>query len=459
MSTLKNVINRQRNAVKTLTRIKMRKDLNADAMIGQLRKEFKEVQDHRGPNKTITLADALMSGFAMFFFKEQSLLAFDGKRKEDPDYLLVLQGVEKIPCDTQLRTILDPLTPVVFRNSFRFITRQLQRGKAMERMTWLNGHYLLALDGTGIFSSKKISSDMCCQKNKSDGQIEYYQHMVAATFVHPDQKVVIPVGLEMIVKQDGIEKNDCERNATKRLLPAFRQDYPNLKTIVVEDGLSSNTPHIDLLEELNFRYILGAKPTDHVFLFDCVDKAVKQGKATEFTISDPERPGVHHCFRFVNQVPLNKSSQDKRLVNFLEYWENHDNGKKDQHFTWVTDLAITEENAYDIMRAGRARWKIENETFNTLKNQGYNLEHNYGLGKQHLSAVFANLMMLAFLIDQVQQMCCPLFKAARAKCSSKIALWKKIGAWLEFLFAPSMELILRWIASGVGKLHVSDLLE
>lgn len=101
------------------------------------------------------------------------------------------------------------------------------------------------------------------------------------------------------------------------------------------------------------------------------------------------------------------------------------------------------------MRAGRARWRIENETFNTLKNQGYNLEHNYGLGKKHLSAVFAHLMMLAFLVDQVQQMCCSLFQAARVKCGSMRSLWERIRGYFHLYVAPSMEAILHCIVNGV----------
>jgi hypothetical protein len=89
-------------------------------------------------------------------------------------------------------------------------------------------------------------------------------------------------------------------------------------------------------------------------------------------------------------VPLNESNQDL-LVNFIEYWEVTPN--KVKHLSWVTDFTVTKKNAYQLMRGGRARWKIENETFDTLKNQGYHFEHNYGLGKKNLSLVFAMLMM------------------------------------------------------------------
>ncbi len=146
-------------------------------------------------------------------------------------------------------------------------------------------------------------------------------------------------------------------------------------------------------------------------------------------------PNKTHWFRFINQVPLNKASQEELLVNFLEYKEitcdeERTNAPKvTKSFSWVMALEITKENVWEVMRAGRVRWRIENETFNTLKNQGYSLDHNYGLGKKHLSSVFATMMMLAFLVDQVQQMCCPLFQAVRKKLGCKRLLWGK-DPWL-----------------------------
>ena len=96
---------------------------------------------------------------------------------------------------------------------------------------------------------------------------------------------------------------------------------------------------------------------------------------------------------------------------------------------------------YRIMQGARARWRIENETFNTLKNQGYHFEHNFGHGYEHLSVVFAELMMLAFLVDQVQQLCCPLFQEARAKWGSKRLLWEKMRAlFFDYALASMREL-------------------
>lgn len=425
----------------------MRKNLNADAMFGAIRKDFSKIADHRATNKKIPLVDALMSGFAMFSLKDQSLLAFDQRRCDEPESIHGLFGVRVIPCDSQMRTALDGVTPDSLRMSFRTLFNFAQRDKALEKLAWLDGQYLLALDGTGIYSSAKVSSPYCMKKVKRKGNIEYYQQMLGAAIVHPDQRVVFPLCPEMIIMQDGSTKQDCERNAARRFLGEFRQDHPKLKCVVIEDGLSSNGPHISDLVNHNLRFILGAKPGDHAHLFAQVDQAVMDDEATEFSQTIQGEVGITHTFRFVNGVSLNKSNPDL-LVNVLEYWQLDSKGKETM-FSWVTDLPLTQENVYQIMRAGRARWRIENEVFNTLKNQGYNLEHNYGLGEKHLSAVFHHLMMLAFLVDQIQQLCCPLFQAALKRCNTKKRLWEIIRSYFDLFDMPSMEVLLQSIVDGV----------
>jgi hypothetical protein len=147
-------------------------------------------------------------------------------------------------------------------------------------------------------------------------------------------------------------------------------------------------------------------------------------------------------------MPLNESNASLR-VNFIECWETV--GDKVQHFSWVTDLCVNKGTVYRIMQGARARWRIENETFNTLKNQGYHFEHNFGHGYEHLSVVFAALMMLAFLVDQVQQLCCPLFQAAWAKWGSKRLLWEKMRALFFDYALASMRQLLEALCYGLKK--------
>jgi hypothetical protein len=245
----------------------VRKGLSADALYQQLRRGYEKIPDHRGRKCTISLPDALLSAFAMFALKDPSLLAFE-ERRNDAN-LRNLFGITQIPSDTHLREILDPVEPRQLRPLFNDVFRQLQRGKALEPFVFYRGCYLLSLDGTGYFSSSSIHCDSCLEKvNKQTGEVTYQHQMLAAVLIHPKQRAVIPLAPEPIEKQDGSEKNDCERNAAKRLLRQIRQEHPHLKLIVVEDGLASNAPHIRELQDLNMHFLLGAKPGDHLFLFE-----------------------------------------------------------------------------------------------------------------------------------------------------------------------------------------------
>jgi len=422
-----------------------RKHLSADALFRMVRSGFAAIPDYRLSETEISLTDALMAAFALFSLKSPSLLAFDKRRVEGN--LETSYTIARVPCDTQMREILDPVFPESVRPLFKRIFGQLQRGKALESMLFLDDYYLLALDGTEYFSSKTIHCASCLQKTHRNGSITYSHQMLGAALIHPDQRTVIPLMPEPIVKQDGTAKNDCERNAAKRFITKLRQDHPHLKFIVTEDSLSSNAPHIETLHAHGLHYILGVKEGDHAYLVAQMQAAEQAGRMTSYERHD-RAAGVVHRFRFVNDVALNTSHRDVR-VNFLEYWEV--SAPKVQHFSWVTDLRVSPRNVYHLMRGGRARWKIENETFNTLKNQGYHFEHNYGHGMQNLSVVFATVMMLAFLVDQTQQLCCALFQAVWAKLGSKRLLWERMRALFYDYRLDSMRALLEALFYGFEK--------
>ncbi len=426
---------------------KGRKYLCADALFHLLHENFARIADDGADDVEIPLDDALMSAFAMFSLKALSLLSFDKQRAEGN--LKTIYGIDRVPCDTRMRERLDPVAPESLRHSFKLVFRQLQRGKALEPMVFLDGHYLVALDGTEYFSSKTIHCASCLHKEHRNGSITYFHQMLGAAMIHPDFREVIPLMPEPIVKQDGTQKNDCERNAAKRFITKLRQDHPHLPFIITEDALSSNAPHIETLHEYGCHYILGVKEGDHAYLFTQVQAAEEAGRVTYYERHDRAAEVVHE-FRFVNDMPLNGSRGDVR-VNFIEYWER--GPEQVQHFSWVTDLRVSKRNVYKLMRGGRARWKIENETFNTLKNQGYHFEHNYGHGEQNLSVVFAMLMMLAFLVDQTQQLCCALFRAVWTKFGSKRLLWERMRALFYDYRLHSMRELLEALYVGFAKSH------
>src|SRR5499426_155633 len=273
---------------------KARKHLSADALFGLVRNGFAHIPDYRLSETDIALADALMAAFAMFSLKAPSLLAFDKERVEGN--LHTIYGIQRVPCYTYMREILDPVSPKWLRPIFKSVFRQLQRGKALEAMTFLDGHYLLALDGTEYFSSKTIHCASCLQRIHRNGAVTYAHQLLGAAIIHPDQRAVIPLMPEPIVNCDGTAKNDCERNAAKRFVAKLRQDHPHLKFIITEDSLSSNAPHIATLQAYDLRYILGVKEGDHSYLFQQIKVAEQAGRVTSYERHD-RAAGLVHRFR------------------------------------------------------------------------------------------------------------------------------------------------------------------
>lgn len=413
--------------------------LSAPSLLGVARAAFLQIPEHRaGKGITISLVDAMMSGLAIFGLKFPSLLAFDQQRNDRivRHNLKTLYGVENAPCDTQERSILDGVEPDRVRPAYRAVHGIAKERGLFRKYEYLDGACLLSVDGTGHFSSGEVQCPQCCVKRHRDGSEEYYHQLLGAVVVHPGYKTVIPFAPEAILKEDGKEKNDCERNAAKRLLTKLKAEYPDMKLIVVEDNLSANGPHIKLLKSLGYHFIIVAKPGDHEALFKAVDEKYARGEVEELETVDDK--GVIHGYRYVNGVPLNGSHPDLE-VNFLEYWEV--SGKKEGNWSWITDFELNKETVKSIMRGGRARWKVENETFNTLKNQGYHLEHSYGHGHKYLATVFGLLTFLAFLIDQLQEIGCELFQRARLVRVSRISLWEHLRGLFTWFFIPSWEAV------------------
>jgi hypothetical protein len=260
---------------------------------------------------------------------------------------------------------------------------------------------------------------------------------LGAAMIHPDVREGMPLMPEPMVQHDGTDKNDGERQAAKRFIITLRQDHPHLKGLITEDRLRAHAPPIEPLHAHGLHDILGVKDGDHASRF-------QQGQAAEHTgrVAYDERhdraAGRMHRFRLVKDLPLNASHPDVR-VNGIEYWER--GGANVQHCSWVTDWRVTTRNVSHLMRGGRARWKSENETCHTLKNQGDHFAHTSGHGEQQRSVVCAMLMLLAFLVDQTQQRCCALFQAVWVKLGRKRRRWERMRALLyDSIFASMRQL-------------------
>lgn len=388
-------------------------------LLSSARKQFEGFKDPRAKNVVYTLPDILMSGLAMFQLKYPSLHAFEQQTAAERHNLKTVFGIRGLCTDAQLRNVLDLVAPESVRPLFSSYYQQLRSAGVVEEYALHKGSVVVALDGVEYFRSEQVHCDHCQVRKHRDGQLSYSHSAVCAVLVCPGKREVFPLDMEEISKQDGSIKNDCERNATGRLLPRLKAQYPKQSFILTGDALYSNAPCVRQIQQNGWHFVLNVKPDSHSTLFRGFEhrQAQKATKRLSFADSNGQ-----HTFEWATNLPLCENAGDLR-VNMLRYEWTDKKGAKTT-FTWTTDLPLNQNNVQTIAQIGRSRWKIENETFNTLKNQGYNFEHNYGHGYQHLASTLALLMFLAFLFDQMVQHCSQAFKSIWEVAKTKIKIWE-----------------------------------
>ena len=423
----------------------IKKHLSFSALRKALSALFKQIDDTRQAGKIdFSLHDCLMSALAMMFFQDPSLLSFQQRMQDrlQSFNLKTMFAVNNIPTDSVLRQTLDAVPTQAIHPAFAMLLQRLQRGKQLVAYKLESGHHLIALDGSQYFSSEKINCPSCLTYQKTKGSTRYAHQILQAVMLNPDMRQVLPLAPEPVANTDGNTKQDCEINAAKRIVSHIRAAHPKLKMVITADGLYSKQPFVDVLKANRLSFILVAKPTDHKLLFEWVDELDGLGQSGHLQFSDEK--GRRHVYRWVNQVPLN-GSRNADQVNFFEYWR-HINQKVTYHNSWVTDLDVGKSNVVELVRAGRARWKIENETFNTLKNQGYHIEHNFGHGQRFLSNTFFVLNLLAFYIHQILELCDNGYQYCRSKFSSRKEYWNNLRAIIRIMLFRDFDHLLRNVA-------------
>jgi len=422
-----------------------KKHLSFTALRKLLSEHFRQIDDRRQSGKVdYSLHDYLMSGFAMMFFQDPSLLAFQ-KRMQDSiqhNNLTTVYDVSKIPKESQMREVLDRVDPSDLAPIFSGLLSRLQRGKHLVNYQLFEGMYLVSIDGSEYFSSENIQCPHCLI-TESKGKRRYHHQILQSVIVNPDMRQVIPLAPEQISNHDGTKKQDCEINAGKRVIHNIRKVHPKLGIIITGDDLYSKQPFIDELKKNRMSFILVAKPTDHKILFQWIDELTQLGGGDSLELIDEK--GRRHRYQWVNDVPLN-GTKDADHVNFFQYQIVSKNNKINYKNSWVTDISVNKNNVVTLVKGGRARWKIENETFNTLKNQGYHIEHNFGHGNHHLSMVFFVLNLLAFYVHQILDLTDRLYQTVRyTKFTSRKEFWNQLRCTFRILVFRSFEHMLAYI--------------
>lgn len=378
-----------------------------------------------GANSRYSMADIGMAAFSMFFMQHPSFLAFQRALHENThqDNTQTLFGMEKIPTDNHIRKMLDGVDPTHFDQNFFAVLDDLEISHSSVVKNVLGGHTLIALDGSEYFCSKKLSCPSCSKRMRSDGNEEYFHAFLGATVVTPGDPKVFCLPPEFIRPQDGEEKQDCEFKAAKRWLERVSPYCEKYDPVYLGDDLYAKHDLCSFILKNGGSFIFTCKERSHKTLSE-FRKGISPAIHSETKGTGSQKR--EYRYSWISTLPIREGA-DALSVNWFDISIVTPKGKTSYYSSFITNIVPTKENISELASCARARWKIENETFNVLKNNGYHLEHNFGHGRQTLSALLVTLNLLAFTMHNACDAVEATWKRAREVRGSRkrlfIHLW------------------------------------
>ena len=384
----------------------MTSPLSFDALQRILHQLIDQLPDYRkeGPNTQYRIHDAALGAFGIFFTQSKSFLDYQRTLQQTKGHnnAHTLLGVEQIPCDNQVRTRLDPIAPRYLDPVFVEVFERLEQHRLLAHFRVLGDQLLVAMDGTNYFSSKTLHGHNCLTRQLTNGPTLYYHAAITPVIVCPGQSQVIALPPESIMPQDGHAKQDCERAAGTRWIRTHAERVAPHGVTLLGDDLSSNQPFCALVLRHRFNFILTGKPDSHATLYERLafwqandGMTVREGRHWNGRFTEGT------LVRYINDVRLRRGDDGLPVNGFEITVVNAKTGEQLYHHSCITNHPLRNDNVLDVAQASRGRWKVENENNNVLKTKRDHLEHNFGHGKQYLSAFMLSLNLLAFLFHTV----------------------------------------------------------
>jgi hypothetical protein len=368
-----------------------------------------------------------------------------------------LFDVKQMPCDNQVRTLLDPLAPSHLDAVFLEVFEELEQHHLLAHFRVLGNQLCVALDGTNYFSSQAIHCQNCLRRQLSTGPTLYYHSAITPVIVCPGQAQVIALPPEYIMPQDGHDKQDCERAAGKRWLAKHAERVAPHGVTLLGDDLYSNQPFCALALQQGFNFLFTCKPDSHVTLYERLafwqaTDAMAEREVRHWNGRFPEVTIV----RYLNNVFL-RSGDDALSVNWFEITVvNAKTGEQLYHNSCITNHRLTADNVGAVAHASRGRWKIENENNNVLKTKGYHLEHNFGHGKQYLAAFLLSLNLLAFLFHTVLEWSDAKYALLRRVLARRQTFFQDIQALMRYMVFDDWDHLMDFMLRGLELESPSD---
>jgi len=427
--------------------------------LGQIMKRFQvswqNLPDHRqaSNNTRYQIADAAIASFSVFFMQSASFLAHQRnlKKRKGRDNVTRLFGAEQIPSDVQIRNLLDPVSPHEFHADFDWVLDELEKSGHLSDFKSYDGTLAIAFDGVNYHSSEKIHCDNCTHRRDRSGEIHYYHSAIIPVIVKLGSPHVLSLPPECIVPQDGHEKQDCERAAVKRWLSQHHGRYQAHTVTFLGDDLYANQPLCELIEQIYQQFfVFVCKPESHTILYHQVEALIELNQLDSKSVRHWNgKHGEIWTYHWAKDMPL-RAGDDSLSVNWFDLTISHeDTGAVLYHNAWVTNHKVADPSVAQLVEVGRSRWKVENENINILKTKGYNLEHNFGHGDQHLANVFFTLNLLAFLIHTAQHLVNASYRLLRETLSVRRTFFDDLRALMRYMVFDTWESLFEFMIDGL----------
>jgi hypothetical protein len=426
-----------------------------DQLIERLRCVAAGLPDRRtGDNTQYDMADIALAAFSVFFTQCPSFLSYQlgMEQARGRNNARSLFQVGQIPTANHIRQTLDPVAPHHLFSLFDDLHKAFDQSGVLEQMRAVERTRLIALDATWYFSSQ--SQNVCCPNcsciQHADGQTTHFHSAITPVIVSPGHSQVVPLRPEFITPQDGQLKQDCEINAAKRWLCAHAGQYSTGNDTLLGDDLYAHQPFCRQVLLHNFHFLFTCKPASHATLFQWVEglEAGRPLPTLKLRVKGKSNRWEQHHYRWANSVPLT-DRDDALKVNWCAVTISDAEGRQRYRNSFITDWNITADNVAGLVAAGRARWKIENESNNVLKNRGYHLEHNFGHGKKHLSSLLVTMNLLAFGLHTLLELVDGSYRLIRATLGARRRFFQHLEALTSYLHFENWERLLDFMLRGL----------
>ena len=316
---------------------------------------------------------------------------------------LIMNDIEikEIPHYVTINDCLKKLDPAELENIKNKMIYGLIRKRTFEGARLMGKYWCVIIDGTQIFSFSERHCEHCMTRTVKDKENDkektrYYHNVLEAKLVLGDN-IIVSIATEFIENESAcVSKQDCERNAFRRLQVKLKKAFPRLPICILADSLYACESFFNICKKNHWEYILRFKDGSIPSVAgefhslkewggaESLKKSIKIPRMDNRMKKESQRYKGDEVNEYVLSW-INDINYRGFLLNVMECTAKE---KKDEKkFLWISSIKIKKNRAHEMMCFGRKRWKIENEAFNTQKNLRYSITHanslNYNAMKCH----------------------------------------------------------------------------